>query len=72
MVKDENTTMIRAGGRTYFFDLKETQEGKRYLVLTETRWRKDGQEYQRSSMVVFPDQAEQFSQAVSSMTAKII
>jgi hypothetical protein len=33
---DENR-ILRAKGRTYFFDIKKTQKGKPYLVITENR-----------------------------------
>ncbi|MFC1727289.1 DUF3276 family protein [Patescibacteria group bacterium] len=71
MVREEKSQMVRAGGRTYFFDLKETQEGKKFLILTESRWANDGKEYQRSEILVFPDQAQEFSAATVKMTARL-
>lgn len=63
--------MVKANGRTYFFDLKETEEGKKYLVLTESRRTKDGQEFLRSTMVLFPEQAQEFGEALGEMAAKL-
>lgn len=71
MGRERKTRMVRAGSRTYFIDLKESQSGQKFLVLTESRWAKDGKEYLRSSIVLFPDQAEKFNQALGKMTAKL-
>ncbi len=63
--------MVKASGRTYFFDLRETQEGKKCLVLTESRRTKAGDEFLRSTIVLFPEQAQEFGKAVGEMTAKL-
>ncbi len=63
--------MIRAGGRTYFFDLKKAKNGKHFLVLTESHWAEDGQEYKRNRIVLFPEQAEEFTTNVNELTAKL-
>ena len=71
MGREPKTRMVRAGRRTYFFDLRETQTGKKFLVMTESRWKGDGQEHQRSSIILFPDQAQEFGDAVAEMAAKL-
>jgi len=71
MGREKKSRMVKAGGRTYFFDLREAQNGKKFLVLTESRWAEDGQEYKRSSIILFPDQAQEFSQTVGEMAAKL-
>ncbi|MDR5683917.1 MAG: DUF3276 family protein [Armatimonadota bacterium] len=53
---------VRAGGRTYFFDVRESKNRRRYLVITETR--KTGTGRQRASILVFPDDVEAFGQAL--------
>jgi len=63
--------MLRAGSRTYFFDLKKAKTGKRYLMLTESRWAEDGKERQRNSIILFPEQAAEFATNVSELTAKL-
>ena len=68
--KDESRT-IKAGSKTYFFDLKETKEGKPFLVITESRFKGEGKERERASVLVFPESAEEFSQAVGEMTKKL-
>jgi len=71
MVREKKTRMVKGGGRTYFFDLKETQAGTKYLVLTESRRAKDGEEFLRSTIILFPEQAKEFGEAVGEMTAKL-
>ena len=71
MGREAKTRMVKAGGRTYFFDLKEAKNGKKFLVLTESRWAGDGKEHLRSSIILFPEQAKEFSEAVGEMTAQL-
>ena len=64
---------IKAGKKTYFFDIKETNDGKPYLVITES-WFKDdeGKKPDRNNIIVFPEQARDFALTVSAMLDKII
>jgi hypothetical protein len=71
MARETKSEMVKASGRTYFFDLKETEEGKKYLLLTESRRTKNGNEFLRSTIILFPEQAQEFHQAVGKMTAKL-
>ena len=68
--REENRT-IKAGAKTYFLDIKKTKEGKPYLVITESRFKGEGKERERASVLVFPENAEEFSQAVVEMTGKL-
>jgi len=65
--------LVKAGSRTYFFDIKEAKNGKRYLVLTESRLvgDKNKNEHQRSSLIIFPEQAKEFAEVVNEMTIKL-
>jgi hypothetical protein len=64
---------IKAGKKTYFFDIKETTDGKPYLVITES-WFKDDENTKpdRNNIIIFPEQAKDFALAVSVMLDKII
>jgi hypothetical protein len=44
---------VSAGGRTYFFDVKEATSGDKYLVINESRESQDGQSYERNRIMVF-------------------
>ena len=71
MNKEKESLQVRAGSRTYFFDLKETQEGKPYLVITESRFMGEGKERERISMAIFQEHAGEFSKAVAEIAARL-
>ncbi len=56
------STQVKARGRTYFFDVRVAKAGGRYLVISESR--RTGEGHERSRVVVFPDQVEQFENAL--------
>lgn len=72
MVREKKTRMIRAGSRTYFFDLRETQNHRKYLAITLSHWTGNGQEHERTRLTVFPEQAEEFVQIIKKMTAGLV
>jgi hypothetical protein len=57
MEENERKTLfsskVSAGGRTYFFDVKEATSGDKYLVINESRKSQDGQSYERNRIMVF-------------------
>lgn len=71
MNENQDSKMIRAGSRTYFFDLRETKSGKKFLVITESRFTGEGEKRERQSLAVFPENIEEFVQAVQEMGEKI-
>ena len=70
MTDARESKQVKASGRTYFLDVQETGEGKPYLRITESRKGK-GDKFERNSVLVFPEDAEEFSKAVSEMVAKL-
>ncbi len=62
---------IKAGAKTYFFDIKESKEGKPYLVITESRFKGEGEDRERVSIVVFPEHALAFLETVQEMVGKL-
>jgi hypothetical protein len=71
MADGDDSKTVKAGSKTYFFDLKKTREQKTYLVITESRLKGEGSDRERASIVVFPENAEEFSQAVAEMVGKL-
>ena len=67
----DDSKTVKAGSKTYFFDLKKTREEKTYLVITESRLKGEGNDRERASIIVFPESAEEFSQAVAEMVGKL-
>lgn len=62
---------VKAGAKTYFFDVKETREGKSYLQITESRFKGEGEERERVTITVFPEHVEEFGQAVIDIATKL-
>ena len=67
MAYAEESKIVKSSSRTYFFDIKKTQEGKPYLVITESRKKENA----RSSMMVFPEDAGEFFAALEEMIKKL-
>ncbi|MFV0553563.1 MAG: DUF3276 family protein [Mangrovibacterium sp.] len=56
-----NSSELRAGGRTYFFDVKETRSGEYYLVLTESKKARGDQERgERHRLFLYREDMEAF------------
>jgi hypothetical protein len=71
MTNSQESMMIKGVGRTYFFDRKRTQEGKPYLLITESRWKgRDGQP-ERSSLIIFPEDASKFVKTMLKMAPRL-
>ena len=62
---------VAAGSRTYFFDVKESVNGNKYLKISESRRDPEG-EFEHSRVMVYEEHIEQFldgvKQAVHFMT----
>ena len=61
---------LKTSSRTYFFDLKQTGEGKNFLVITESR-KTEGDQFDRRSIAVFPEDAAEFLQATQEMAGQL-
>ena len=70
MEEDKISHQLKGSGRTYFFDMEKTREGKAYLRITESRKGK-GDKFERNSIHVFPEDAVSFARFVSAMTRKL-
>ena len=70
MDNDKISQQLKASGRTYFFDVEHTREGKAYLRITESRKGQDDK-FERNSIHVFPEDAVSFARFVSAMTRKL-
>jgi hypothetical protein len=70
-VPEQTSQIVKAGARTYFLDLKETRDGKPYLVITESRFKGEDKERERTSIALFPENAQDFLQALQEMVSII-
>jgi len=55
---------IDAGNRTYFFDVKISSEGTKYLKINEAR-RAEGDTYTHNRVMVFEGNIEKFMEALN-------
>jgi hypothetical protein len=63
---------LKAGGRTYFFDIKEAKSGRPYLTVTETRFDKSSGQRERSSLIFYPEGIRDFHKIFQSMARQLI
>jgi len=70
--QNEQSRTLKAGSKTYFFDIKKTKDEKPFLVITESRFKGEGKERERSTIIVFQDNAEEFARTVSEMITRIL
>lgn len=63
------TEKVLAGKRTYFFDLKENQQGSKILKITESR-KNDG-EFIRHSVLIFQEDFAKIFEAMEKIKAQI-
>ena len=69
----QESQQLKGAGRTYFFDIRKTktEEAKPYLIITESRKGKKEGDWEKNRLYVFPEDAKQFADTVSEMTAKL-
>ena len=66
---------VRAGKRTYFFDIRSTKNNDYYLTITESkkRFNDDGTvSYQKHKIFLYKEDFEKFSDALGDSFKKII
>ncbi len=64
------SSMVRAGRTTYFVDVREAKNGKKYLSISENKIDADDKK-QRSTVRVFSESVEQFRQAVDEAASAV-
>lgn len=66
---------VRAGKRTYFFDVRETKGKDYYLTITESKrkYHDDGSyEYKKHKIFLYKEDFEKFSEALGDAFKKVI
>jgi hypothetical protein len=64
------SSMVRSGRTTYFVDVKEAKNGKKYLSITENQL-EDGDKKTRTTVRVFKESVDQFRQAIDEAAAVV-
>jgi hypothetical protein len=54
------STKIRAGKRTYFFDVKETRSSDYYITITESKRRFSGEGYDKHKIFLYKEDFNKF------------
>lgn len=65
------SSMVRAGRTTYFVDVKEAKNGKRYMSISENRLDDDDKK-RRITVRVFKESVDQFRQAVEEASKAVV
>lgn len=71
MTGNVGSEQVKAGGKTYFIDVATTRENKKYLRITESRFKGEGKDRERSSIVVFAEHVKEFVEAINKMADTI-
>ena len=64
------SSMVRAGRTTYFVDVREAKNGKKYLSISENKIDAD-EKRQRTTVRVFSESVDQFRQAVDEAASAV-
>ncbi|MFQ5798826.1 MAG: DUF3276 family protein [Bacteroidota bacterium] len=59
------SNMVRSGKTTYFVDVRKSKNGKKYLLISESKFSGENKR-ERKSIAVFPNAAGQLRDALSS------
>lgn len=62
------SSMLRAGKRTFFFDVKLASNNKKYLKITESAYEGEGKERRYNSFLLFPEQVVDFQQRLTEIS----
>ena len=58
---------VKAGKRTYFFDVKETKQGERYITITESKRKFDNEDgtfsYEKHKIFLYKEDYSKFQNA---------
>jgi hypothetical protein len=62
------STKVKAGKRTYFFDVKSTRSNDYYLTITESkkRFKEDGFSYEKHKIFLYKEDFNKFLEALTS------
>lgn len=58
---------LQCGSKTYFFDMRETKSGDKYLQITESRLLKEGGGRRKSDIAIFKEHLKDFKEMLEQM-----
>lgn len=62
------SAMLRAGKRTFFFDVKLASNNKKYLKITESAYEGEGKERRYNSFLLWPENIVDFKQRLTEVS----
>ena len=66
--EDVFSQAVKAGKRTYFFDVKETKQGERYITITESKRKFDNEDgtfsYEKHKIFLYKEDYSKFQNAL--------
>lgn len=62
---------VRFGRRTYFFDVNEAANAKKYLKITESKFLGEGEKRQYNSFILFPEDVTQFQEQLKEVVGSL-
>jgi hypothetical protein len=62
--KTLESSHIRFGNRTYFFDVKSGETGKNFLRITESKYFGEGKDRKYNSFILFPENMPEFQKSL--------
>lgn len=69
--KPLKSSVLKAGKRTFFFDVNLASSNKRYLKITESRFEGEGQDRKRNSLILFPEDVLNFQSRLNEAAGHI-
>ena len=61
------SSKFRIGAKTFFFDVNLATNNKKYLKITESRFVGEGKDRVRNSVVLFPENIQDFQKNLKAM-----
>ena len=72
MEEKKDYLMLKAGKSTYFFNIRKARTGKNFLVITQSWFKGEGKEREKSSILIFPEQIKEFIRLTTKAGEKIV
>lgn len=63
------SSVLRLGKKTFFFDVKETSNNKKYLKITESLFEGEDKPARRNYFVLFPEEVANFQTTITGITS---
>ena len=74
--EDVFSKAVKAGKRTYFFDVKETKQGEKYLTITESKRKFNGDDgsftYEKHKIFLYKEDFTSFKDILNEMTEYVL